>query len=112
MGLSNYFRWAELKPRTDVHLDKGTTSWGNHDLYPIPAKERTFGITAYYMYWVTCCLGLSTYSIGSAYIALGMTVPQTLGAVTVGACFASLNGFLCGKVGAEKSLGYVRTYLK
>ena len=30
-----YLKWAELPARTDIHQNKGTTEWGNHDLYPI-----------------------------------------------------------------------------
>ena len=104
--MSKYLKWAELKPREDVYQEHGTTKWGNHDLYPIPRKERTFGRLAFFLYWTTCSFGLSTYSIGSAYIELGLTVAQTIGAVTVGAVLASINAFLCGRAGAEKSLGY------
>jgi NCS1 family nucleobase:cation symporter-1 len=42
----------ELPERTDVYTWKGTTRWGNHDLYPIPEKERTFGYLGFFSRYV------------------------------------------------------------
>lgn len=50
--MSKYLRWAELPARKDVYTYAGTTSWGNHDLYPIPRKERTYGQMDYFVYWM------------------------------------------------------------
>jgi cytosine/uracil/thiamine/allantoin permease len=105
--MSKYFKWAELPARTDIHTDKGTTEWGNHDLYPIAPKERTYGRLAFFLYWTTAGVGLSTFSLGSSYIVYGLTAGQAVGAVLIGASLASLNAYLCGTVGAEKNLGYV-----
>lgn len=100
-------KWAELPARKDVHQDKGTTKWGNHDLYPIPEKERTYGMGAFLLYWITCGGGLSTFAIGSSYVVLGLTAGETCGAVLIGSCLASLNAVLMGRVGAINHLGYV-----
>lgn len=100
-------KWAELPAREGFYHDKGTTDWGNHDIYPIIPDERTYGKGAYFLYWVTCGAGLSTFAIGSSYIAVGLTAGQTCGAVFVGSCIASLVAVLCGRAGSEKHLGYV-----
>lgn len=105
--MSKYFKWAELPARTDVYQDKGTTKYGNHDLYPIPLKERTYGRFALFLYWTTAGVGLSTFSLGSSYIVYGLTAGEAVGAVLIGACIASMNSYLCGAVGAETNLGYV-----
>ena len=105
--MSKYFRWLELPARDDIYTDRGTTKWGNHDLYPIVPKERTYGRGTYLLYWVTCCLGLSTFAIGSSYIAVGLTAGEACGAVLIGGCLASMNALLCGRAGAEKHVGYV-----
>ncbi|RDW73035.1 putative permease-2 [Coleophoma cylindrospora] len=104
--MSKYMKWAELPARTDVHQDKGTTDWGNHDLYPIAPKERTYGRGAFLLYWTTCGAGLSTFALGSSYIVYGLTAGQACGAVLIGSVLASMNSLLCGRVGAEKNLGY------
>jgi nucleobase:cation symporter-1, NCS1 family len=109
MGPS-WLRWAELPARTDIHQDKGTTEWGNHDLYPIVEKERTYGIGAYLLFWVTCGGGLSTLAIGSSYATLGLTAGQTCGAVLTGASLSSLNAILVGKAGAVHHLGFVSIF--
>jgi NCS1 family nucleobase:cation symporter-1 len=105
----SWLKWAELPPRKDIYQDRGTTDWGNHDLYPIVEKERTWGVSAYLLYWITCGAGLSTFAIGSSYVALGLSVGETIGAVFVGSCLSSLNSVLMGKVGAIHHLGFVST---
>jgi nucleobase:cation symporter-1, NCS1 family len=105
--MSKYMKWAELPARKDIYQDRGTTKWGNHDLYPIVPAERTYGRGAYLLYWVTCAAGLSTFAIGSSYVAVGLTAGQACGAVLIGASVSSMNALLCGRAGAEKHLGYV-----
>jgi hypothetical protein len=68
--MSRFLKWAELPARDDIYQDKGTTEWGNHDLYPITENERTYGKGAFMLYWLTCGGGLSTFAIGSSYIAV------------------------------------------
>jgi NCS1 family nucleobase:cation symporter-1 len=105
--MSKYFKWAELPAREDVYTYDGTTRWGNHDLYPIPKKERTYGYLGFYSYYLVSGISVSGYSIGSAYVAAGLSAQETIGAVLVGAIFASLNACLGVQVGIDKSLGFV-----
>jgi hypothetical protein len=74
-------------------------------------KERTYGIGAYLLFWVTCGGGLSTFAIGSSYVTLGLTAGQACGAVLIGASLSSLNAILVGKAGAIHHLGFVSTYI-
>ncbi|PVH71529.1 hypothetical protein DL98DRAFT_434988 [Cadophora sp. DSE1049] len=104
--MPKFFKWAELPAREDIYQDKGTTRWGNHDLYPIVSSERTYGTGAYVLYWVTCGAGLSTFAIGSSYIAVGLTAGEACGAILIGTVISSAIAFLCGRPGAEKNLGY------
>lgn len=103
-----WLRWAELPARKDVYTYAGTTRWGNHDLYPIPQKERTFGWLAYFAYWVTTGVSVGTFTLGSTYIALGLNAGETLGAILAGCIFSDLVGCFCGKPGMDYSIGYVR----
>jgi NCS1 family nucleobase:cation symporter-1 len=107
--MSRFFRWAEVKTDDDVYASKGVTRWGNPDIYPTKKEERTFGWASYFLYWVTCCMGLSTFSIGSSYVSVGLSAGETMGAVLIGAILTSANGILCGKPGSEKHLGYTVT---
>jgi nucleobase:cation symporter-1, NCS1 family len=104
--MSKFMKWAELPARKDIYQDRGTTKWGNHDIYPVVPAERTYGWGAYLLYWVTCGAGLSTFAIGSSYIAVGLTPGEAIGAVLIGASISSMNAVLCGRAGAEKHLGY------
>ncbi|PVH99763.1 hypothetical protein DM02DRAFT_642803 [Periconia macrospinosa] len=104
--MSRFLKWAELPAREDIYQNRGTTKWGNHDLYPVVASERTYGTGAYTLYWATCAAGLSTFAIGSTYIAVGLTAGEACGAVIIGSCIACSSAILCGRPGAEKYLGY------
>jgi nucleobase:cation symporter-1, NCS1 family len=107
MGMSDYFKWAELPPRTDVYNYEGTTRWGNHDLYPIPKKERTYGYLGFYSYYLVSGISITGFSMGSAYVSAGLSARETIGAVLVGCVCASLNACLGVQVGLDKSLGFV-----
>lgn len=59
------------------------------------------------MYWLTCGAGLSTFALGSSYIAVGLTAGEACGSIFVGTILTSAIAILCGRAGAEKNLGYV-----
>lgn len=105
--MSRFFKWAELPARTDVYTYGGTTRWGNHDLYPIPMKERTYGVMGFYSYYMVSGISITGFSMGSAYVTAGLSAQETIAAVLVGTIFASLNGALGVQVGIDKSLGFV-----
>ncbi|RDW73384.1 hypothetical protein BP6252_07291 [Coleophoma cylindrospora] len=105
-GGPKWLEWAELPARKDVYTYAGTTRWGNHDLYPIPKKERTFGMLAYFAYWITTGVSVGTYTLGSSYIALGLNAGETLGAILAGCVISSFLGIFAGRPGMDYSLGY------
>jgi len=107
MGIAKYLRWAELPERQDVYTYEGTTRWGNHDLYPISKKERTFGVMGYYSYFVTSGVSITGFTAGSAYVAAGLGVGPTCAAILIGSMLAGGNSYLGGQPGVDKSLGYV-----
>lgn len=105
--MSRYFKWAELPARTDVYTHAGTTSWGNHDLYPIPRKERTWGWLAYVGYQIVVGINISNYTLASTYIAIGLTVGQTLGAVLAGCILSSMISYISCRPGLDHAIGFV-----
>jgi len=107
-GGPKWLEWAELPAREDVYAYAGTTRWGNHDLYPIPKKERTFGIMGFFAYWITTGVSVGTFTLGSAYIAVGLNARETLCAILGGAFISCIVGGFCGQPGMDYSLGYVR----
>lgn len=101
------FRWAEVKERTDIYTWKGTTRWGNHDLYPITPKEKTFGYWAYVAFWSTGGTALFTFTLGSGYIAIGLNAGETIGACLLGALLSSVVGVFGARPGQDYGIGYV-----
>jgi hypothetical protein len=57
--LAKMFQWAELPERQDIYTWRGTTKWGNHDLYPIDPSERTYGALGYFAVWYAFPLSTS-----------------------------------------------------
>ncbi|KAH8678280.1 permease for cytosine/purines, uracil, thiamine, allantoin-domain-containing protein [Xylariales sp. PMI_506] len=103
---SRLFKWAELPERTDIYTWRGTTKWGNHDLYPIDEKERNFGWLGFWSIWVMNGVSISTFTVGSSFIAYGLTAGETIGAVLIGACISGLISFLAARPGMDYHMGY------
>src|SRR5262245_46167575 len=105
--MSKYFRWLELPARQDIDVWEGTTEWGNHDLYPIPKKERTYGVMGFFSYFLVSAVSVVGFASAAAYVASGLTAWETVGAILVGSVIAGLNSFLGGQPGVDKHLGFV-----
>lgn len=71
---SQFLKYIEVKKRDDAYASAGhATRWGNRDLYPIIKSERTYGWAAYYAYWMTGGVCLSSWTLGSSLIGYGLT---------------------------------------
>lgn len=107
-SLSRILQGLEVKKRKDgVYEEYGTTRWGNRDLYPIVPSERTYTARAYFAYWVTTCVCINAWTLGSSLIGYGLTAAQTMGAVVIGSVLAALMAVLCGQPGRNLHLGSV-----
>lgn len=53
---------------------------------------------------------MSNFSSASAYIALGLTAGETIGAVFLGACFSAATAIFAARPGQDHALGYVSIY--
>ena len=81
MQFRDLLRKIEVKPTDDEFESFKTNSWGNRDVYPVPHNKRTYGIYAFVSYWGTCGVSLSSFTIGSALIGIGLTVHEAMAAV-------------------------------
>ncbi|KAE9963979.1 hypothetical protein BLS_008768 [Venturia inaequalis] len=106
MTFSSFMQKLEVKPTCDEFESIQTSRWGNRDVYPIPHDKRTYGIYAFVSYWGTCGVCLSSWTIGSSLIGIGLTPGQAMASVVVGMFLACLNAFLNGSPGAKHHLGY------
>lgn len=105
--LSNLLKWAEVKERKDIYTWRGTTDWGNHDIYPSDQKDRTFGFMAYASFWAQSGSCISTYTIGSSYIAIGLSRGETIGATFLGGLISAIVGVFASQPGRDYGIGYV-----
>jgi nucleobase:cation symporter-1, NCS1 family len=98
-------KFLEVRQRDEAYSEQGTTRWGNRDIYPIIPSERTYGPMAFFAYWLTAGICVSSWTLGSGLVGIGLTAGQAVGAVVVGGCIASTNAYLCGKCGADHHVG-------
>lgn len=102
-------RWAELKLRDDdPYADAGITDWGNKDLYPVLEEEKTFGWFAFLGFMTCSGVCVSNYSLGSSYIAVGLTAAETIGSILAGSFIAGCLTFIAARPGLDHGIGYVR----
>ncbi|PQE13795.1 uracil permease protein [Rutstroemia sp. NJR-2017a BVV2] len=106
MSASRFLKKIEVKPTDDEYEVIETSRWGNRDIYPIPHDKRTYGTYAFVSYWGTCGVCLSSWTIGSSLIGIGLTAGQAMASVTIGMLLASINAYLNGTPGAKHHLGY------
>ena len=90
----------------DAYASQGAHRWGNRDIYPIVKKERTYSTWAYFAYWATAGICITSWTLGSSMIGIGLTAGQACGAVLAGSTFASILGFLAGQAGRTLFLRY------
>jgi hypothetical protein len=100
MSFSTITAKLEVKPTDDEYEAIETTRWGNRDVYPVAHDKRVYGVYDYIAYWVssvtswclsggisadslqgTCGMCLSSWTIGSSLIGIGLTAGQAMGAV-------------------------------
>jgi NCS1 family nucleobase:cation symporter-1 len=100
MSLAAITAKLQVKPTDDEYEAIETTRWGNRDIYPVAHDKRVYGIYDYVAYWVsdtalwrregealltilkgTCGMCLSSWTIGSSLIGIGLTAGQAMGAV-------------------------------
>jgi len=81
MGFRELLTRLEVKPTDDEYESIATSRWGNKDVYPVPRDKRTYGWLSFYAYWGTCGISLSSWTIGSSLIGIGLTAGQACGVV-------------------------------
>lgn len=107
--MSKYFKWAEVRERDDLNSAEafeGTTRWGNHDIYPVPLKERNYGILGFYSYFACGAISVYGFTAASAFVSAGLGTWDTVGAICLGSCIAAFNGYLGSRIGIDTSLGF------
>lgn len=123
--LDGLLRPLEVKHNQEKYSAQGTNRWGNRDIYPILEEKRIWNAWAFFIYWATaggCSTGIlcptstsltslgiciTSWTLGSSMIGIGLTAGQAVGAVLVGTCFASTLGFVAGQCGRVHHLGFM-----
>ncbi|KAJ7692258.1 permease for cytosine/purines, uracil, thiamine, allantoin-domain-containing protein, partial [Mycena rosella] len=78
----------------------------NRDLIPTPANRRTYSISSYFIYWCISGMCISAYTVGSTLLAYGLSAPQAIGAIVIGAICTGCLSVACGWMGERHHIGF------
>lgn len=78
----------------------------NPDLEPMPKHRRIWGLWSYFAYWGIANISIGTFSVGAAFLSLGLNIQQAMGMLTVGNILVVLYTFLNSYPGQVYHIGY------
>jgi hypothetical protein len=70
-------------------------------------KERTYGWAGYFAFISVTGVNITTFTLGSSYIAYGLTAGQTLGMVFLETFISGSIAFISARPGLDRNMGYV-----
>ncbi|KAJ7855428.1 permease for cytosine/purines, uracil, thiamine, allantoin-domain-containing protein [Mycena leptocephala] len=90
----------------DANADYKNDHYTNRDLIPTPADRRTYSISSYFIYWCISGMCISAYTVGSTLLAYGLSAPQAIGALVIGAMCTGCLSVACGWMGERHHIGF------
>lgn len=78
----------------------------NHDLAPVPAARRTWGVFSYLSLWVAMSVCIPTYMLASGLIAGGMDWKQAIGTILLGNLIVLVPMLLNAHAGAKYGIPF------
>ncbi|KAJ6607208.1 permease for cytosine/purines, uracil, thiamine, allantoin-domain-containing protein [Mycena sp. CBHHK59/15] len=102
--LGRFLKYIEVP--IDADADYKNDCYTNRDLIPTPAARRTYSIASYFIYWCISGMCISAYTVGSTLLVYGLSAPQALGAIVVGAMCTGVLSVACGWMGERHHIGF------
>ncbi|KAJ7277845.1 permease for cytosine/purines, uracil, thiamine, allantoin-domain-containing protein [Mycena rebaudengoi] len=102
--LRRLFKYIEVP--IDANADYKNDHYTNRDLIPTPANRRTYSISSYFIYWCIRGMCISAYTVGSTLLAYGLSAPQAIGALVIGAMCTGCLSVACGWMGERHHIGF------
>ncbi|KAH8890333.1 NCS1 family nucleobase:cation symporter-1 [Thozetella sp. PMI_491] len=96
----------EVKHKQAQYAAQGTTGWANRDIYPVIPEHWTYSSWAYFVYWATAGICISSYTLGSSMIGIGLTAGQAVGGVLLATGLSSLLSYFTGAMGRIHRVGF------
>ncbi|KAH7123283.1 NCS1 nucleoside transporter [Dactylonectria estremocensis] len=96
----------KLKIENDSWSGCETTRWINPDIAPLPPNRRTWRVVAYLGFGSIANLCISAWTGGSSLLSLGLTVPQTVGAMIAARVLIAALVIANGWCGGEWHIGF------
>ena len=91
---------------TRLDLTKVDPALYNHDLAPVPADKRSWGIYNYASLWVAMSVCIPTYMLASGLIAEGMDWKQAIGTILLGNLIVLIPMLLNAHAGARYGIPF------
>jgi len=99
--------WARrLECPVDENANYKNTFWCNRDLIPIPPDRRTWKWQDFAGYWVIAGINTTPWTAGASLLALGLSVPQSMGVAVGVGLISALVAVFAGQPGSRLYLGF------
>lgn len=92
--------------KNSLVLESSTSVLINEDLLPSPPERQTWTTWNFFAYWWSESWAVSTWSIGSSFIALGGTVRDAMLVVVFANCLSAVVIVLNGRAASRYHVGY------
>ncbi|KAH9886805.1 NCS1 family nucleobase:cation symporter-1 [Xylariomycetidae sp. FL2044] len=105
--VTEFLKPLEVKHDREQFAAEGTTRWGNKDIYPVIQEHRTYSARSFWVFWASGGVCVTSWTLGSSMIGIGLNVPEAFGAVLCGVGLSSILGHFCGQSGRVHHVGFM-----
>ncbi|KAH7087160.1 NCS1 nucleoside transporter family protein-like protein [Paraphoma chrysanthemicola] len=102
--LSVLHEYIKLKGDDEKH--EQTDAWSNRDLIPLPPERRTWGWFNYFGFWAIASLNLANWQTPGTYLAMGLSVPQSMLIIVISRLLIALFSTLIAWIGLKWHIGF------
>ncbi|QWU88326.1 hypothetical protein CA3LBN_002634 [Candidozyma haemuli] len=101
-------KWRQLQKWIEVPSEENEeiSFLVNPDLKPVPSEKQTWGFFSFFGYWGVPNATIWTWSTGGALVAVGLTLPYIMGAITVSNVIIIIYTCLNSLPGTKYHIGY------
>ncbi|KAH7076955.1 NCS1 nucleoside transporter family protein-like protein [Paraphoma chrysanthemicola] len=95
-----------IKLKGDDEKHEQTDAWSNRDLIPLPPERRTWGWFNYFGFWAIASLNLANWQTPGTYLAMGLSVPQSMLIIVISRLLIALFSTLIAWIGLKWHIGF------
>ncbi|KAH8892607.1 hypothetical protein GQ53DRAFT_840931 [Thozetella sp. PMI_491] len=107
MKFADIIKFLEVKHDIAQYAEVGASRWGNKDIYPVLPERRTYTAWSYVTFCATAGICVTSWTLGSSMITVGLTAGESVGAVLIGSTLAGVLTYGSGMIGRKYHVGFM-----